>query len=66
MADKIDPQQHLDDHYGDLDLRFVDEPIGGGKGLTPAEASSFLKRLKPVTRAVTTLAQAAKKAAGKG
>lgn len=65
MAEQIDPKlQHLDDHYGDLGLRLVDEPTGGGKGLSPPEARSFLRGLKP--RVKQTLAQAAKKAKPKG
>lgn len=63
MADQpIDQkQQHLDDHYGDLGLTLVPEPTGGGgKGMSASEATSFLRRLKPVTRVKQTLAQAAK------
>jgi hypothetical protein len=63
MATPIDPkQQHLDDHYGDVEWKMVPEVTDGkGKGLTPAEAKTFLGRTKPVTRAKTTLAEAAKK-----
>jgi hypothetical protein len=68
MAEKIDPrQQHLDDHYGDLGLYLVDEPTGGtGKGMTSAEAATFLQHLKPLARVRQTLAQAAKKVTHKG
>jgi hypothetical protein len=68
MAEQIDPrQQHLDDHYGDLGLHLVDEPTGGtGKGMSSAEADSFLQRLKPLARVKQTLAQAAKKVTHKG
>jgi hypothetical protein len=68
MAEQIDPkQQHLDDHYGDLGLRIVDEPTGGtGKGLSPAEARSFLRGLRPVARVAQTLKDAAKKVKPKG
>jgi hypothetical protein len=67
MAEQIDPrQQHLDDHYGDLGLRLVDEPTDSGKGMTSSEAGAFLRLLKPVTRVKQTLAQAAKKVTKKG
>ena len=62
MADQIDPkQQHLDDHYGDVAWSLVEEPTGGA-GMTPAQARSFLQRLRPVTRVKQTLGQLAKKA----
>ncbi len=67
MAEQIDPkQQHLDDHYGDLGLELVDEPTGGGKGMSSKEAGVFLRALRPVARVAQTLAQAAKKATHKG
>jgi hypothetical protein len=64
MAEKS-PQDALYDHYGDMQLRVVDEPTGG-KGLTPAQAESFLQRLKPVTRAKQKLGDLAKKVKPKG
>lgn len=64
---KIDPkQQHLDDHYGPMSLRLVDEPTDSGEGMTGKEATSFLRALKPVTRLGQSLAEAAKKAKAKG
>lgn len=67
MAEKIDPaQQHLDDHYGDLGLRIVDDKPATGKGMTGAEARSFLRGLRPVERVRQTLAQVAKKTKPKG
>lgn len=67
MAEKIDPkQQHLDDHYGDLGLRIVDEKPVTGEGMSKAEARSFLRALRPVERVRQTLAQAAKKVKPKG
>ncbi len=64
MADES-PQDKLYKHYGDLELRVVDEPVGGD-GMSPAEARSFLRGLHPVARVKQTLAQAAKKVTGKG
>jgi hypothetical protein len=68
MAEQIDPkQQHLDDHYGDLGLRLVDEPTGGkGSGMSGKEAGAFLRGLRPVIRAGQSLRDAAKKVAKKG
>lgn len=66
MAEKIDPkQQHLDDHYGDLGLHLVAEP-DSGEGMSPAQARSFLRGLRPVARAVQTLGGLVKKAKPKG
>jgi hypothetical protein len=60
MAD-IDPkQQHLDDHYGDLQWTLVDEP-SSGEGMSPAQAGSFLRGLRPVARVAQSLREAAKK-----
>lgn len=58
-----DPQQHLDDHYGNPSFHLVDEPTGGGKGMTSKEASTFLRLLQPVLRTGRTLRDAAKKLA---
>jgi hypothetical protein len=68
MAEKIDPkQQHLDDHYGDLGLRLVDEPTDdSGGGMGSREATSFLRGLRPVARVKQTLADAAKKVTRRG
>jgi hypothetical protein len=66
MADSSSPQDALYQHYGDVELRLVDEPTDSGKGMSAAEARTFLQRLKPVTRVKQTLAQAAKKVKPKG
>jgi hypothetical protein len=67
MAEKTDPYQHLDDHYdGDFELRLVDEPTGGGKGLTGPQANAFLRALRPVVRVGQTLADVVKKTKAKG
>lgn len=68
MAEPIDSkQQHLDDHYGDLGLRIVEEPTGGaGQGMSSMEARTFLRGLRPVARVVQTLKDAAKRAKPKG
>lgn len=48
MAELIDPkQQHLDDHYGDMDLNLVKDAPVEGKGFSASEAVGFLKRLRP-------------------
>jgi hypothetical protein len=65
MAD-VNPYEHLDSHYGDMELRLVDEPTGSGKGMSSKEARTFLRALRPVTRVKQTLAQAAKKVTKKG
>lgn len=66
MAD-VDPQDQLYKHYGDMELRLVDEPTGGsGKGMTGGEARSFLRGLRPVARVAQTLKDAAKKVTKKG
>lgn len=65
MAD-VNPYEHLDSHYGDMELRLVDEPTDSGKGMSPKEARSFLRGLHPVARVKQTLAQAAKKVKTKG
>lgn len=64
MADES-AQDHLYKHYGDVELRLVDEPEGGS-GMSSAEAVSFLRGLHPVARVKQTLKDAAKKVAGKG
>lgn len=63
MAEQIDPkQQHLDDHYGDVGWRLVDEPTGSsGTGMTPKEARSFLRGLHPVAKVKQTLGNLVKK-----
>lgn len=67
MAEQIDPrQQHLDDHYGDLGLRLVDEPTDSGKGMSGKDARSFLRGLRPVAKVKQTLKEAAKKVMPKG
>lgn len=63
MAEQIDPkQQHLDDHYGDIGWRLVDEPTDSGKGMSSKEAGAFLRGLHPIARVKQTLKEAAKKA----
>lgn len=54
-------QDHLYQHYGDMQLRIVDEVKDSGKGMSEAEATSFLQRLKPVTRAKKTLGDLVKR-----
>lgn len=62
MAEQIDPrQQHLDDHYGDLGLRLVDEPTDSGNGMSGKDARSFLRSLRPMAKVKQTLKEAAKK-----
>jgi hypothetical protein len=63
MADS--PQNKLYEHYGDMELRLVDEPTGGN-GMSAPEAGSFLQRLRPVARVKQTLGQVVKKAKAKG
>jgi hypothetical protein len=58
MADES-AQEALYRHYGDLQLRIVEEPTGGGKGMSADSALAFLRRLRPVARVGQTLAEAA-------
>ena len=63
----VSPQQHLDEHYGDVGFHLVkssDAEPGGGMSKT--EARSFLRGLRPVLKAGKTLAEAAKKLNPKG
>lgn len=56
------PQQHLDDHYGDVGFTLVnDDDTPEGPGMTKAQAGAFLRGLKPVTRAKQTLGSLVKK-----
>lgn len=64
--DDKSPLDSLYDHYGDMELRIVDEPTDSGKGMSSGDAKSFLRGLRPVARVKQTLAQAAKKAKPKG
>jgi len=54
-------QDALYAHYGDMELRVVDEPDGGGPGMTSEEAGAFLRSLRPVSRVRQSLAAAAAK-----
>lgn len=60
------PQQHLDDHYGDVGFRLVDDDGEAKPGMSPKEASAFLRALRPVARVKQTLAQAARAVKKKG
>lgn len=60
------PQQHLDDHYGDVGFVLVNDDVDEQGGMSEKEANTFLRGLRPVVRAGQTLAQAVKKAKTKG
>ena len=62
----VSPQQHLDDHYGDVGFTLVDDDGEAKPGMSPKEAGIFLRALRPVARVKQTLAQAAKKVKPKG
>lgn len=64
MADQS-AQDALYQHYGDMELRIVDEPTGGGPGMSEDEAGAFLRGLRPVARVRQSLAAAAKIFTGK-
>jgi hypothetical protein len=58
-------QDALYQHYGDMELRIVDEPTGGGAGMSGEEAGAFLRGLRPGVRVRQSLAAAAKIFTGK-
>lgn len=60
------PQDHLYQHYGDMELRIVDEPTDSGEGMSPEQARSFLRNLHPVARVKQTLGGLVKKAKPQG
>lgn len=65
MADKS-AQDALYEHYGDMELRVVDEPGDGGPGMSGEEAGVFLRSLRPMARVRQSLAAAAAKVAKLG
>lgn len=59
-------QDALYAHYGDMQLRVVDEPSDSGPGMDGRAAGAFLRGLRPVARVKETLKQAAKRAKALG
>ena len=59
-------QDALYRHYGDVEMRLVDGPTGGGAGMSGKEAGAFLRALRPVIRVGQTLKQAAQRAKNGG
>lgn len=60
------PQQHLDDHYGDVGFVLVKDDGDEQGGMSPTEAASFLRELRPVARVKQTLGGLVKKAKPQG
>jgi hypothetical protein len=60
------PQQQLDDHYGDVGFRLVDSAEEEGSGMTGKEARAFLRGLRPVVRGAGQSLKAAAKAVRTG
>jgi len=66
MAEK-NPLQELDDHYGTVGFRLVDDDDeDDGPGMSGKEARTFLRNLRPVLRVRQSLASAAKAVTRKG